>query len=172
MGRFQSTAETVTAQLAGLPSGLTFNGYFAAVCGGAGANFKLRRVQLGVRTNIGGVPTSQGITVAMYRQTVRIAGTGATIGQVGKNMDPRGAASVIGGLDFTTGTAAGTTGPTLTAGSVKEFTFNTQSAYDIPFELMEEFICDQGTANGLAFVNIGATLPASHLITLDVEWEE
>jgi hypothetical protein len=43
---------------------------------------------------------------------------------------------------------------------------------DIPAELLEEWICDQGTANGLAFVNIGNALPASHLYVLSVEWEE
>jgi hypothetical protein len=51
-------------------------------------------------------------------------------------------------------------------------TFNTQTTYDVPWELLEELICDQGTANGLAFVNMANALPSSHLYTLDAEWEE
>ena len=43
---------------------------------------------------------------------------------------------------------------------------------DVPAELLEEWICDQGTANGIAFRNKANALPASHLYTLTVEWEE
>jgi hypothetical protein len=43
---------------------------------------------------------------------------------------------------------------------------------DLPYEFLEELICDQGTANGIAFVNIGNALPAAHLFTLALEWEE
>jgi len=173
VGRFKASIESQAAQLAGQPVTTTFNGYFAAVVAGASANFKLRRGTIGVRAGAS-VPTSQQMTVAMYRQTVRVVGTGFTT-VVGSNMDPRGAASAISGVDFTTAATAGTTGPTLTSGSnasVGRFSFNTQSAFDIPWELLEEMICDQGTANGIAFVNIGNALPASHLFTLDLEWEE
>jgi hypothetical protein len=170
MGRFKAAVESQAAQLAGVPSGTTFNGYFAAVVAGAAANFKLRRVLLGVRAGAG-VPTSQQFTVAVYRQTVRAAGTGfSTV--VCQNMDPRGAASAITGVDITTGTAAGTTGPTIGANPLGRLTLNTQSTLDVPYEFLEEMICDQGTANGLAFVNIGNALPASHLITIDLEEEE
>src|SRR6266511_5161360 len=85
----------------------TFNGYFAAVVAGASANCKLRRGTIGVRAGAS-VPTSQQMTVAMYRQTVRVVGTGFTT-VVGSNMDPRGAASAISGVDFTTAATAGTT---------------------------------------------------------------
>lgn len=170
MGRFKATCESQAAQPAGTPSGTTFNGYFAAIVAGAAANYKLRRVTLGVRAGAT-VPTSQQMTVAIYRQTVRAAGTGfSTI--VGQNMDPRGAASAITGLDVTTAAAAGTTGPTIGANSMGKVSLNTQSGVDLPWELLEEFICDQGTANGLAFVNVGSALPASHLFTVDSEWEE
>lgn len=170
MGRFLATVESQAAQPAGTPSGVTFNGYFAAVVAGAAANFKLRRVAIGVRAG-GSVPTSQQMTVAVYRQTVRVVGTGfSTV--TGLNMDPRGAATAVTGVDVTTAAAAGTTGPTIGANALAKLTFNTQSAWDKPWELMEELICDQGTANGLAFVNIGSALPASHLFTLETEWEE
>lgn len=170
MGRFTGTAESQAAQLAGVPSGTTFNGYFAAFVAGAAANYKLRRVTIGVRAGAG-LPTSQQMTIACYRQTVRAAGTGfSTI--AGQNMDPRGAATAVTGIDVTTATAAGTTGPTIGANSMKKWSFNTQSTLDIPYEFLEEFICDQGTANGLALVNIGNALPASHLFTIDSEWEE
>ncbi len=173
MGRFKASIESQTAQLAGNPSGTTFNGYFAAVVAGASANFKLRRATVGVRAGAS-VPTSQQMTIVMYRQTVRASGTGLT-NVVGTNMDMRGAASATGGVDFTTAATAGTTGPTVTTASnasVGRFSFNTQSAFDIPWELLEEMVCDQGTANGIAFVNIGNALPASHLFSLDLEWEE
>jgi hypothetical protein len=50
-------------------------------------------------------------------------------------------------------------------------TFNTQSGADLPWELLEELII-QGSNNGLAFFNIGNALPASHLYTASIEWEE
>ena len=170
MGRFRMTAESQSAQPAGTPSGTTFNGYFAAVMAGSAANFKLRRVWIGVRAGAS-VPTSQQMTVAAYRQTVAVSGTGQTT-TTGVNMDPRGAASAITGLLITTAAAAGTTGPTIGANALDKWSFNTQSGLDIPYEFLEEFICDQGTANGLALVNIGNALPASHLFTVAVEWEE
>ena len=170
MGRFASAVESQPAQLAGTPSGLTFNGYFAAFVAGASANYKLRRVVLGVRGPAGST-TGQQNTIAIYRQTVRIAGTGFTT-VVGGAMDPRGAASVTTGLDITNAAAAGTTGPTIGANPLYRLSFNTQSAWDFPIEGYEELICDQGTANGLAFVNIGNPLPASHLFTITVEVEE
>jgi hypothetical protein len=170
MGRFKAAVESQTAQLAGAPSGTTFNGYFAAVVAGSSANFKLRRVILGVRAGAS-VPTSQQMTVAVYRQTVRVAGTGfSTV--AGLAMDPRAAATAITGIDITTAATAGTTGPTIGANPLERLSFNTQSMLDIPYELLEELTCDQGTANGIAFVNLGNALPASHLFTLSAEWEE
>jgi hypothetical protein len=170
MGRFKGVVESQAAQLAGLPATTTFNGYFAAIVAGTAANFKLRRVTLGVRAGAT-VPTSQQYTVAIYRQTVRVVGTGFSTVTM-QNMDPRGAASAITGIDVTTAATAGTTGPTLGANPLAKLTLNTQSSADIPYELLEEMICDQGTANGLAFVNIGNALPSAHLFTLDIEGEE
>lgn len=170
MSRFSATVESQGGQLAGVPATTTFNGYFAAVVAGASANFKLRRCKIGVRAGAS-VPTSQQVTIGVYRQTVRPVGAGfSTV--TGIPMDPRGAASAITGVDITTALTAATTGPTIGANAIDKFTFNTQSAWDAPWELLEEFICDQGTANGLAFVNLGNALPASHLYTLALEWEE
>lgn len=170
MGRFKTTGESQAAQLAGLPSGTTLNGYFAALVAGAAADYLLRRIFIGVRAGAS-VPTSQQMTVAAYRQTVRIAGTGFGT-QTPLNMNPRGAASAITGLDVTTAATAGTTGPTLGANPMAKWSFNTQTGLDIPWEFLEEFRCDQGTANGIALVNIGNALPASHLFTIDLEHEE
>jgi hypothetical protein len=170
MGRFRMTAESQTAQLAGTPSGTTFNGYFAAVCAGAAQNFKLRRLFIGVRAGAS-VPTSQQMTVAAYRQTVIPTSTGFTT-VVGLNKDPRGNVSTIAGLLITTATAANTTGPTIGANALDKWSFNTQIGLDIPYEFLDEFICDQGTANGLALVNIGNALPSAHLFTVAADWEE
>lgn len=170
MSRFSGAVESQAAQLAGAPVTTTFNGYFAALVAGASANFKLRRVIIGVRAGAS-VPTSQQMTVAIHRQSVRTVGTGfSTV--AGLALDPRGAATAITGIDVTTAATAGTTGPTIGANPLHKLSFNTQSAMDVPAELLEEWICDQGTANGIAFVNIGNALPASHLFTLSLEWEE
>lgn len=170
MARFGAVVSSQAAQPAGLPVTTTFNGYFAALVGGASQNAKLRRVRLGVVAGAS-VPTSQQMSVAIYRQSVRTAGTGfSTV--TGGNLDPRGAASQITGVDITTAANAGTNGPTLGANPLFRDSFNTQSALDIPYELLEELYCDQGTANGLAFVNLLNPLPAAHLYTLSLEWEE
>jgi hypothetical protein len=164
------TAESQTAQLAGVNATTTFNGYFCAIMAGSAANFKMRRWWIGVRAGAS-VPTSQQMTIGVYRQTVATSGTGQTT-TVGVNMDPRGAASAITGLLITTAATAGTTGPTLAANALDKWSFNTQSGLDIPYEFLEELICDQGTANGFALVNLGNALPASHLFTVAAEWEE
>lgn len=170
MSRFGITGESQTAQPAGVPAGLTFNGYFAALVAGASANYKLRRLVLGCRAGAT-VPTSQQMTIGIFRQTVRAVGTGFAT-TAGIALDPRSAPTAITGLDVTTAAAAGTTGPTIGANAIKKVSFNVQSAFDLPYEMLEELICDQGTANALAFVNIGNPLPAAHLFTIDTEWEE
>jgi hypothetical protein len=170
MGRFAAAVESQAAQLAGAPATTTFNGYFAAVVAGASVNLKIRRVQVGVRAGAS-VPTSQQMTIAAYRQTVRVVGTGfSTV--AGLALDPRGAATGATGVDVTTAATAGTTGPTIGANPLYRWSFNTQSTLDLPYEFLEELTCDQGTANGIAFVNLGNALPASHLFTLGIEWEE
>jgi hypothetical protein len=169
VARYKVAVESQAAQGAGLPSGLTFNGYFGALISGSTANLKLRRIVLGVRAT---TPTSQQVTVRLYRQTVRAVGTGFST-SAGINMDPRGPTSPQSpGFDITTGTAAGTTGPTLGAGALEPITFNTLSGVDMPYDYLEELFSDQGNANGLAFVNFGAALPAAHVFTLGLEWEE
>jgi len=169
MARFSGAVESQAAQLAGAPAGTTFNGYFAAIVAGASANFKLRRAIIGVRAGAS-VPTSQQLTVGLYRQTVRAVGTGLS-NVAGIALDPRSTADPTSGIDVTTAAAAGTTGPTIGANPLHKFSFNSQSGMDIPAELLEEWVCDQGTANGLAFVNVGNALPTAHLYTLSLEWE-
>lgn len=170
MSRYVAVLESQVAQLAGLPVTTTVNGYVGAVIGGAACAPKIRRLGFGFRAGVG-APTSQQITIGLYRQTVRAAGTGVA-NAVGQNLDPRNPASSSGGLDSTTATTIGTTGPTLNANKIGEVTFNTQQAIDRPYDYIEEFIVDQGVANGIAFVNLGNALPASHLLTIEVEWEE
>ena len=170
MSRYGFAVESQTAQAAGTPSGTTFNGYFMAVVAGSAADFRVRRLKVGVRAGAS-VPTSQQMTIGIYRQTVRVVGTGfSTV--TGLNLDPNGAATAITGVDITTATTAGTTGPTIGANPIDKFSFNTQQGLDFPWELMEELWCAAGTANGIALVNIGNALPASHLFTVGGEWEE
>lgn len=171
MSRFKGAVESQAGQLAGLPVTTTFNGYIGALVAGASQNFKIRRCILGLRTTTAVVPTSQQYEIAIYRQTVRVVGTGfSTI--VMQNQDTRAAASQITGIDITTAATAGTTGPTIGANPLERLTLNTQSAFDCPYEMLDEWFCDQGTANGIAFVNIGAALPANHIITISLSEEE
>lgn len=136
---------------------------FANLVAGASANYKLRRVILGCRAGAA-VPTSQQVSVSVIRATAR--GT-ATATSTGLALDPRSAASGITGLDTTWSVV-----PTLAAAPLARLTFNTQSGMDVPAELLEEWICDQGTANGITFRNDTNALPASHVLTLTTEWEE
>src|SRR5256885_6430667 len=151
MARFALAVESQTAQLAGAPSGTTFNGYFAAVCAGAANGFVLRRAFLGVRAGAS-VPTSQQMTVGLYRQTVIPVSTGFTT-TAGVNCETYTTASGIAGVLVTTAASANTTGPTIGANALHKWSFNTQSSLDIPAELLEQWIVALGTANGLAFVN-------------------
>lgn len=171
MARYSTSMVSQTAQLSGLPSGTTVNGYIGYLGAGSTAGFRLRRVTLGVRTTSASVPTSQQYTVEIHRQTVAPAGTGLQTAAAGVALELWTPTDPTAGLISTTATTIGTTGPTVSTGIIKSLTLNTQSAIDYPWEFTEELICTSGTANGLAFVNIGNTLPAGHLITVDCEWE-
>src|SRR5260370_25676618 len=130
MARYSTKVESQTAQLSGGPVTTTFNGYFAAVVAGAATGFKLRRLKIGVRAGAS-VPTSQQMSIAMFRQTVRVVGTGfSTV--VGQAFDPNANTSQISGVDITTAAAAGTTGPTLASVALDEWTFNTPAGAGPP----------------------------------------
>jgi hypothetical protein len=167
--RLSAPVESQVAQAAGLPVTTTVNGYICAIVAAAGTNFKLRRVKLGFRGPAGSV-TSDQHTIAIYRQTVRPVGTGMT-NVAGGNLDPRGLADPTSGIDFTTAASWGTSGPTLGANALDKLTVNTQTSWDVPWDYIEDLFCDQGTANGLAFVNIGNAFPASHLLVITPTWE-
>lgn len=169
MSRYSGQFVSQTAVLSGVNATTTANGYLGAWVAGASANFKIRRLQFGVIAGAS-VPTSQQVSIGVYRQSVRAVTAGLT-NLAGLPLDPRGAASATSGLDIVTATTLGT-GPTLAANPLVRVTFNTQSMLDLPYELLEELICDQGTANGLAFVNLGNGLPASHQYVVTVEVEE
>jgi hypothetical protein len=170
MARYGARMTSQAAQLASVNAGTTVNGYIGAWTAGASAGFRLRRVKLGVITSTIGVPTSQQVSVALYRQTVLPVGTGLTniAGQALESWTP---ADPTGGLTVTTAATIGTTGPTLAAQPLDVITFNTQSTTDTPWEFMEEIIVGSSTANGIAFVNIGNALPALHSINVSVEIE-
>jgi hypothetical protein len=165
MARYNATVESAAAINATAPSGGTANALFASLVAGGSMGCKLRRVTLGVRAGAS-VPTSQQVTVALIRQTGRGTATATT---TGNKLDPNTAASGITGVD-----TAWSTVPTATwtAPYLFEVSFNTQSGLDLPWELLEELIIASGTANGIAFINVGNALPASHLYTLALEWEE
>jgi hypothetical protein len=136
---------------------------FGALVPAAAVAGKLRRVTLGVVAGAS-VPTSQQVTVGINRGTAR--GTATTTVSGGK-LDPRSAASAMTGFDTVWSVA-----PTLAAADQFRTSFNSQSGTDLPWELMEEFWTDIGTANPLVFVNRDNALPASHSYTLAIEWEE
>ncbi|SRR6266496_39445 len=136
---------------------------FAAIVPAAAVACKIRRVTLGVVAGAT-TPTSQQVTVSINRGTAR--GT-ATTTVAGQRLDPRSAASGITGMDTVWSVV-----PTLAAADQFRVSFNTQSGVDLPWELLEEFVSDVGTANPVVFVNRDNALPASHSFVLSVEWEE
>jgi hypothetical protein len=171
MARYSASVLSQAAQLSGVNATTTVNGYLGYWGASATSGYRLRRLQYGVIAGAS-VPTSQQISIGVYRQTVAPAGTGlaaAVPGQAYETWTPQTDPTV--GLIVTTATTIGTTGPTLAANPLAVIAFNTQSTLDLPYEFMEEIICGIGTANGIAFVNIGNTLPASHSIRLTVEVE-
>ncbi len=171
MARYSASIVSQTAQLAGMNATTTVNGYIGYLGAGSTAGFRLRRVTLGVRTTSASVPTSQQYTIEIHRQTVAPAGTGLAAAVVGQALETWVPTDPTAGMIATTATTIGTTGPTVTATAIKTLTLNTQTGWDYPFEFLEELVCGSGTANGFAFVNIGNTLPAGHLVTVDAEWE-
>lgn len=175
MARYSTSIVSQTGQTSGLNATTTVNGYMGYLGASATAGFRLRRVTLGVRTSTTTVPTSQQYSVALHRQTVAPSGTGIAASVAGQALETWTPADPTGGMFAITAGTIGTTGPTLTAQPVKTLTLNTQTGWDYPFEFQEELIVGTGTANGIGFVIAGVaaaySLPANHLITLDVEWE-
>lgn len=167
MARFISNVTSATALPATAPSGATANSLFANLNASATAGYKLRRITCGVIAGVG-APTSQQVSVGLVRTTAR--GT-ATSTNAPKAIDPNSLqTSSLTGLDV-----AWSTVPTVASWAAPflyQFTFNTQSGVDLPFELLEELICGTGVANGIAFINIGNALPTAHSYTLSVEHEE
>ena len=87
MARYSTQGVSQTTQLAGVNSTTTVNGYIGYWGGSATAGFRLRRLKLGVRTTTAVVPTSQQISVAIYRQTVAPAGTGLAAAVLGQPLE-------------------------------------------------------------------------------------
>lgn len=171
MARYGASILSQAAQLAGVNATTTVNGYMGYWGGSATSGYRLRRLQLGVIAGAS-VPTSQQISVGIYRQTVAPAGTGiaaAVPGQPFETWTPQ--TDPTAGIFAITATTIGTTGPTLAANPIAVVPLNTQSTIDLPYEFIEELTCAIGTANAFAFVNIGNTLPASHQIRLNAEIE-
>lgn len=167
MARFSGVVESATALAAGVNSNsATVGGLFLNWYATSATTAKLRRVTIGVRAGAS-APTSQQMSVAIIRSSA--IGAGATA-QTPNKTDPNSAAS---NCAYSGGTWSTT--PTLPGVAVSNYmfdcTFNTQSGADLPWELLEELII-QGSSNGLAFFNIGNALPASHLYTCSIEWEE
>jgi hypothetical protein len=171
MARYSASILSQAAQLAGVNSTTTVNGYIGYWGGSATAGYRLRRLGLGVIAGAG-VPTSQQIDVGIFRQTVAPSGTGLTSTVAGQPLEtwtPQ--TDPTAGVFATTATTIGTTGPTLATNPLKVITFNTQNSIDEPYEFIEEYVCAIGTANAFAFVNMTNALPASHKIRLNIEIE-
>jgi hypothetical protein len=172
MARYSTSAVSQTAQLAGVNSTTTVNGYIGYWGGSSTSGFRMRRLQFGMGTTSAVVPTSQQFAIGIYRQTVAPAGTGlasAVLGQPLETHTPQ--TDPTTGLIVTTATTIGTTGPTLASQPLAVIPLNSQNTLDTPWEFIEELVCPIGTANGIALVNVGNTLPASHFIRFTVEIE-
>lgn len=165
MARFTATVESSAALVATAPSGANANALFAAIVAGSSQRFRLRKLIFGVRAGAS-APTSQQLTVAAVRTTAR--GTATTTVTPSKT-DTQTGASQITGVD-----TAWSAVPTAvwTAPYLYEWSFNSQSGVIDLIEAPDEISCPLGTANGIAFINVGNALPASHLYTATLVWEE
>lgn len=153
---------------AGVTPNATYSQLVGTLAAGASGGFKLRRVSWGF-TSANSVPASQQCVLNIARFTAAPAGgTSANLsGPLDPNSNPATAAfKVNAGTAFTS------------AGTISSFVelalpLNAQSAADMPWEQLEEWICTAGTANGFAFYT-SAALPTTvtTTIVLNVEWEE
>lgn len=145
-----------------LGSAAASGAYIGYLQAGSGGGAKIRRVTLGFTSNAT-TPASAQIEVRAYRGTAALtAGTGITVNK----LDPNSPSAVC---QLFSGGSAGT----LTGQPDFSVTLNTQSAADLPWEQLEEWILPAGVANSIVFVN-ETTLPASPTTTINlaVEWEE
>jgi len=139
---------------------------FAWLMGTANGGGLLRRVILGVRhTTAATAVTDFQCKVGINRVTS--AGTTPTGGTENSNLTRQGTAR----MEFDTAFA---TPPTQGAEATDFLTipFNAKSGVEIPFEFLDEWEVDNVVTDGLAFVNRGGALPASHLYDLTFEFEE
>lgn len=171
MARYSTSVVSQTAQLAGANATTTVNGYIGYWGASAGSGFRLRRVGIGLLTTTAVVPTSQQFAIGIFRQTVAPAGTGLAAAVLGQALETHTPTDPTTGIIVTTATTIGTTAPTVAANPLFTITGNSQSYLPEWWEAYDEMICAPATANGIAFVNIGNTLPAGHFIKLSVEIE-
>jgi hypothetical protein len=161
MSRYHASTGLVTPNA-------SFSNLVATLAGSANAGFKLRRVTWGFSSN-NTTPASQQCVLQIARFTAApSAGTAVTADWLDPNSNhtPQATFTANGGTAFT---SAGT----ITANPPFVLPLNSQSAADMPWEQLEEWIAPTGTANGFAFFT-NAALPSSPTtqIAVNVEWEE
>ena len=151
------TAQVVTA------AALANGNAIAALVPGAAANCKIMGVVMGVN-NSGGAITDFDVTVGLNRGTAR--GTSSGTATVNRS-DPNSGASVITGVDN-----AWSVQPTLAAADGWTWSFNSRGGLALNFNQWD-IVSNVATTAPMVFVQrSGASLPASHSITLTVEWFE
>ena len=129
----------------------------------AAVNFKIIAIQLGVN-NVGGAITDFDVSVGVNLATAR--GTITTTATSFRS-DPNTAASGISGLDVVYSVQ-----PTLAANDAAMWSFNSRGGLTLNFNPWE-WVSNVGTANPIVFLNrSGAALPASHAVTIGIEWLE
>lgn len=141
--------------------------YICSLTAASASGFKVRRISLGVYTTTAVTPTSQQIVVAAYRFTAALTG-GTTVAS--NKLDPNSptAAAVFSNTAAGTALSAGT----LASTPDYQLAFNSQSAADLPWEQLEEWVVSAGTGNGIVLINEIAAIPTNHIITAALEWEE
>ena len=140
------------------------NTNFGNVPAAASANYRIRRITLGVATTTAVVPTNQQGLISLFRATAR--GTQTTTVAPLAN-DGRSVAPQSPGVD-----TVWSVQPTLAANPFYRLPFNTQASADMAWEFNDELWCDQGNANGICFQNSTIALPSGHLWTVTLEIEE
>jgi hypothetical protein len=159
MSRFHATTGLVTPNA-------TYNQLVGTLAASSGGGYKLRRISWGFSSN-NTTPASQQVVLNVARFTAAPGGgTSVTPDQLDPNsVPPLSSFKANGGTAFS---SAGTV-----SGAAFSLPLNSQSASDLPWEQLEEWISAAGTANGFAFY-MSAALPSSPTtqVSVNVEWEE
>lgn len=144
------------------PAALANGNLVCQIVPAAASNCKIVSIVFGVN-NVGGAITDFDLSVGLNRGTAR--GTSSATATINKSDPNQLTGAII--VDSTVSVQ-----PTLAASDGWLWSFNSRGGLALNFNQWD-IISNIGTANPLSFINrSGAALPASHAVTVTVEWLE